>query len=150
MDIFVSSRLKKTKKCDSPKFKCIFLIYIPANILSEHEYTTREQELLIKCINLVQGRMGGNGNNTAKGVGLTQASTQADVSPLGDEGCADLCISYISSSSIDLCSPDRIDIPNGWEAPAPPVQTVLQPLRLYVPDLEEIRISPVVARKGKL
>lgn len=67
---------------------------------------------------------------------------------MADEGCADLCMSYISSSSIDLCSPDRIDNPNGWEAPAPPVQPILQPLRLYVPDLEEIRISPVVARKG--
>lgn len=38
-------------------------------------------------------------------------------------------------------------MPNGWEAPAPAIQPVL-PLRLYVPDLEEIRISPVVARRG--
>lgn len=56
-------------------------------------------------------------------------------------------MSYISSNSIEICSPDRVDIPNGWEAPAPNVQPVL-PLRLYVPELEEIRISPVVARKG--
>lgn len=38
---------------------------------------------------------------------------------------------------------------NGWEAPAPPPQQQL-PLRLYVPDLEEIRVSPIVARKGYL
>lgn len=71
---------------------------------------------------------------------------QVDASP-GDEGCADMNISYISTNSIEICSPDRIDMPNGWEAPAPAIQPVL-PLRLYVPDLEEIRISPVVARKG--
>lgn len=48
-----------------------------------------------------------------------------------------------------LCSPDRADAPIGWEAPAPAAQPVL-PLRLYVPELEEIRVSPVVARKGLL
>lgn len=48
-----------------------------------------------------------------------------------------------------LCSPDRSDAPNGWEAPAPATQPAL-PLRLYVPELEEIRVSPVVARKGLL
>lgn len=72
---------------------------------------------------------------------------QVDASP-GDEGCADMNMSYISTNSIEICSPDRIDMPNGWEAPAPAVQPVL-PLRLYVPDLEEIRISPVVARRGR-
>lgn len=71
---------------------------------------------------------------------------QVDASP-GDEGCADMNMSYISSNSIEICSPERVDMPNGWEAPAPAIQPVL-PLRLYVPDLEEIRISPVVARKG--
>lgn len=54
-----------------------------------------------------------------------------------------ICLSY------RLCSPDRSDAPNGWEAPAPAAQPVL-PLRLYVPELEEIRVSPVVARKGLL
>lgn len=48
-----------------------------------------------------------------------------------------------------LCSPERIDFPNGWEAPAPQIQPTL-PLRLYVPELEEIRVSPAVARKGYL
>lgn len=59
--------------------------------------------------------------------------------------------SYISGNSIELCSPDRMDIPNGWEAaPAPVPQSQEVPLRLYVPELEEIRVSPVVARKGYL
>lgn len=48
-----------------------------------------------------------------------------------------------------LCSPERTEVPSGWEAPAPATQPAL-PLRLYVPELEEIRVSPVVARKGYL
>lgn len=50
---------------------------------------------------------------------------------------------------VRLCSPDRSEAPNGWEAPAPATQPDL-PIRLYVSDFEEIRISPVVARKGYL
>lgn len=126
-----------------------FFLFILAIILSDREYTTKEQELLMKCINLIQGRMGSNMNNTLKVVGSLQSGNiHADASPSGDESCSEICTNYVSSNSIELCSPDRIDIPNGWEAPAPPVQPMLQPLRLYVPELEEIRISPVVARKG--
>lgn len=115
------------------------------NIVPDREYTKREQDLMTKCINLIQGRIGSTKTDTASG----SNNTQVDASP-GDEGC-DMNMSYISSNSIELCSPDRVDIPNGWEppmVPAPAIQPVL-PLRLYVPELEEIRISPVVARKGK-
>lgn len=56
---------------------------------------------------------------------------------------------YVFATLRRLCSPDRADAPNGWEAPAPATQPAL-PLRLYVPELEEIRVSPVVARKGLL
>lgn len=109
----------------------------------------------MRCINLIQGRIGSTGNATSKGddsISTQSGHMQVDASPSGDEGCADMnmSMSYISGNSIDLCSPDRIDMPNGWEAPAPPVQPILQPLRLYVPELEEIRISPVVARKGNI
>lgn len=116
------------------------------NMLSDREYSQRERELLLKCVRLVQGRIGCI--KTDENPAATQAVNhlQVDASP-GDEGCADMNMSYISSNSIELCSPDRVDIPNGWEAPAPALQPVL-PLRLYVPELEEIRISPVVARKG--
>lgn len=74
---------------------------------------------------------------------------QPDTSPM-DESCNDLNMSCVTNNSLDLCSPERVDIPSCWVAPAPPVQPVLQPLRLYVPEMEEIRISPIVARKGKL
>ncbi|XP_035790791.1 kinesin-like protein unc-104 isoform X5 [Anopheles albimanus] len=115
--------------------------------LPERELLPRETELVWKCVKLIQGRIGGKeltseGNSTA-----SQAA--ADASP-GDEGCADMNASYISSNSIELCSPERVDVPNGWEAPAPAPQTQDLSLRLYVPELEEIRVSPVVARKGYL
>lgn len=114
------------------------------NLLTEREYSQREQDLMNKCIRLVQGRI----NGSTKDVPNTTNTLQVDASP-GDEGCADMNMSYISGHSIDLCSPERVDMPNGWEAPAPPAQQTL-PLRLYVPELEEIRVSPVVARKGYL
>ncbi|XP_059608868.1 kinesin-like protein unc-104 isoform X3 [Phlebotomus argentipes] len=110
-------------------------------LMPEREYTQREQDLLLKCIHLVQGRIGTKADQDS-------AMAQIDASP-GDEGCADLTASYISGNSIELCSPERVDVPNGWEAPAPAPQPAL-PLRLYVPELEEIRVSPVVARKGYL
>uniref|UniRef100_A0A1I8MI83 Kinesin-like protein unc-104 n=1 Tax=Musca domestica TaxID=7370 RepID=A0A1I8MI83_MUSDO len=111
-------------------------------ILPEREYNEREIELMNKCLKLIQGRSNKSDNNDNQ--------SQSDVSP-SDEGCADMTVSCISSSSIErrLCSPDRSDAPNGWEAPAPATQPAL-PLRLYVPELEEIRVSPVVARKGLL
>lgn len=107
----------------------------------------------MRCINLIQGCIGSPGNKASKTEGSTAnrlPNMEVDASPSGDECCADINTSYISNNSIDLCSPDRIELPNGWEAPAPPVQPVLQPLRLYLPELEEIRISPIVARKGNL
>lgn len=118
-------------------------------IMPDREYTQQEQDLMLKCIELVQGRIGGNKmvdhNNSDA---INQGQQVVDASP-GDEGCADMNMSYISGNSIELCSPDRVDMPNDWKAPAPAVQPTL-PLRLYVPELEEIRVSPVVARKGYL
>ncbi|XP_032596793.1 kinesin-like protein unc-104 isoform X14 [Drosophila grimshawi] len=110
-------------------------------MLPDREYNQREQDLMLKCLKLVQGRYSKNEPNDNQ-------TNQADVSP-SDEGCADMTVSCISSNSMELCSPDRSDAPNGWEAPAPATQPAL-PLRLYVPELEEIRVSPVVARKGLL
>lgn len=100
--------------------------------------------LKIRCINLF-GWSGGSVTKMGNPAIMQSGNLQADVSPLGDEGCVDM---NMSCTSIDLCSPDRIDIPSGWEAPAPQIQPVLHPLRLYVPELEEIRISPIIARKG--
>lgn len=116
------------------------------NILPEREYTQHEQDIMNKCLRLIQGRIGST--KEASATSNAGNTLQVDASP-GDEGCADMNMSYISGHSIELCSPERVDVPNGWEAPAPPAQPAL-PLRLYVPELEEIRVSPVVARKGYL
>lgn len=113
-------------------------------IVPDRDYNQKEQELMLKCLNLIQGRIGSGKQECVE----TSNTLQVDASP-GDEGCADMNMSYLSGNSIELCSPDRVDIPNGWEAPAPALQPTL-PLRLYVPELEEIRVSPVVARKGYL
>ncbi|XP_055599923.1 kinesin-like protein unc-104 isoform X2 [Uranotaenia lowii] len=112
--------------------------------LPERELTPRENELVWKCVKLIQGRI-----TTKSDPSDSSSQLAVDASP-GDEGCADMNASYISGNSIELCSPDRVDVPNGWEAPAPAPQTQEMPLRLYVPELEEIRVSPVVARKGYL
>lgn len=115
------------------------------NILYEREYSSNEQQLLFRCINLIQGRIG-SFKVGASSI-LQTGNMQSDISPIGDEGC-DMNMSCASNNSIDLCSPDRIDIPSGWIAPAPPIQPILQSLRMYVPEMEEIRMSPIVARKG--
>lgn len=118
--------------------------------MPERELTPRETELVWKCVKLIQGRIGHKPSATdSNGSNGQLAVSAVDASP-GDEGCADMNASYISGNSIELCSPDRVDCPNGWEAPAPAPQTQELSLRLYVPELEEIRVSPVVARKGYL
>ncbi|XP_055850310.1 kinesin-like protein unc-104 isoform X3 [Episyrphus balteatus] len=114
----------------------------PQQIIPDREYNQREQELMLKCLKLIQGCY----NNKSESTENLQSAS--DASP-GDEGCADMTASCISGNSLELCSPERTDAPNGWEAPAPATQPAL-PLRLYVPELEEIRVSPVVARKGVL
>ena len=116
----------------------------------DREYTIHEQQLLWKCIHFIQTRKG----NVLSSSILNETTlplmeiTQSDSSPSGEESSIDMSASYVSNSSLELCSPDRVDIPTCWEAPAPPILPILQPLRLYVPEIEEIRISPVVARKG--
>ncbi|XP_035898546.1 kinesin-like protein unc-104 isoform X1 [Anopheles stephensi] len=112
--------------------------------MAERDLSARESELVWKCVKLIQGRIGN------KELGADGSSAPASDASPGDEGCADMNASYISSNSIELCSPERVDVPNGWEAPAPAPQTQDLSLRLYVPELEEIRVSPVVARKGYL
>ncbi|XP_058067087.1 kinesin-like protein unc-104 isoform X1 [Anopheles bellator] len=119
-----------------------------APVMPERDLLPRESELVWKCVKLIQGRIG-SGKELSGESNSAASQAAADASP-GDEGCADMSASYISSNSIELCSPERVDVPNGWEAPAPAPQTQDLSLRLYVPELEEIRVSPVVARKGYL
>ncbi|KAK9739270.1 Kinesin-associated [Popillia japonica] len=111
------------------------------------EYTERERDLLNKCIRLIQGK----GKESVKDVKDNEvASPSEDVTEMSTS----MISSMVSGGSIELCSPERAALP-GECAPFPP--TPASPpgprdpeLVLYVPDMEEIRISPVVARKGYL
>lgn len=111
--------------------------------LEVYEYNDKERELLNKCVRLIQGRTRENTNNVS---GSTVASPSEEIS--------EMSTSMMSSCCLDLCSPERAALP-GEMAPFPPVPSSPPGPRnpelvLYVPDMEEIRISPVVARKGYL
>lgn len=97
----------------------------PQQILPEREYNQREQELMLKCLNLVQGKCSafpppppllyvalyniyfdfsaGRYNKPEP----NDTQTQSDVSP-SDEGCADMTVSCISSNSMEYVL--RIDL----------------------------------------
>lgn len=122
------------------------------------EMTERERELTTKYIKLIQGR-----------IPSKEPILLADVSP-GEDTITDLSASMmssvISSSSQELSSPERARLQELQESilasesanqtctVAPPPLGSSSPskenLVLYVPEVEEIRISPVIARKGYL
>lgn len=116
------------------------------NLLDTYEYTDREKELLVKCVRLIQGR----GRDNSNGVKDDVTSPSDELAELTNS----MMSSMISGGSIELCSPERAALP-GECAPFPPAPHSPPGPRdpelvLYVPDMEEIRISPVVARKGYL
>ncbi|XP_011873968.1 PREDICTED: kinesin-like protein unc-104 isoform X10 [Vollenhovia emeryi] len=120
------------------------------------EMTEKERELATKYIKLIQGR-------------IKEPILLTDVSP-GEDTITDLSASMmssvISSSSQELSSPERARLQELQESilasesanqtctVAPPPLGSSSPskenLVLYVPEVEEIRISPVIARKGYL
>ncbi|KAL6265060.1 hypothetical protein P5V15_005151 [Pogonomyrmex californicus] len=122
------------------------------------EMTERERELATKYIKLIQGR-----------IPSKEPILLSDVSP-GEDTIGDLSASMmssvISSSSQELSSPERARLQELQESilasesanqtctVAPPPLGSSSPskenLVLYVPEVEEIRISPVIARKGYL
>ncbi|XP_064213350.1 kinesin-like protein unc-104 isoform X10 [Tribolium castaneum] len=111
-----------------------------------YEYTDREKQLLMKCVRLIQGR----GRESITGMKEKEVASPEEMTEMSTS----MLSSMVSNGSIELCSPERAALP-GECAPFPPVP-VSPPgprdpeLVLYVPDMEEIRISPVVARKGYL
>ncbi|XP_046753238.1 kinesin-like protein unc-104 isoform X15 [Diprion similis] len=122
------------------------------------EMTDRERELATKCVKLIQGR-----------IPSKEPIVLSDVSP-GEDAITDMSTSMISSvmstSSQELSSPERARLQELQDsmmagesasqvnsmAPAPlgSSSPLKESLVLYVPEVEEIRISPVIARKGYL
>ncbi|XP_026475169.1 kinesin-like protein unc-104 [Ctenocephalides felis] len=117
----------------------------PPPAQEEREMTERERELVLRCVRLIQGKPAQQKDGQKENALLSAQ----DASPGCDEGCADMTASMISGGSIELCSPERDAGMCGWEAPAPH-SAQQQSLRLYAPDIEEIRVSPAVARRGYL
>lgn len=112
-----------------------------------YEYTDKEKQLIMKCVKLIQGNRRDVADVKNNDVTASPSDEMTDLS-------ASMLSSLMSNGSIELCSPERAALP-GECAPFPPIP--LTPpgprdpeLVLYVPDMEEIRISPVVARKGYL
>lgn len=122
------------------------------------EMTEREREIATKYVKLIQGR-----------IPSKEPIVLSDVSP-GEDTITDLSTSMmssvVSSSSQELSSPERARLQELQESMlageaanqtnniAPPPLGSTSPLKeslvLYVPEVEEIRISPVIARKGYL
>ncbi|XP_017795605.1 PREDICTED: kinesin-like protein unc-104 isoform X2 [Habropoda laboriosa] len=120
------------------------------------EMTEKERELATKYIKLIQGR-----------ILSKEPILLSDVSPGEDtDMLASMMSSVISSSSQELSSPERARMQELQETIlasesanqscniSPPQLGSSSPskenLVLYVPEVEEIRISPVIARKGYL
>ncbi|KAK2579259.1 hypothetical protein KPH14_008221 [Odynerus spinipes] len=121
------------------------------------EMTDRERELATKYIKLIQGRI-----PSKEPIMLSDVSPGEDT--MGDMS-ASMLSSVLSSSSQELSSPERAKLQELQEsilasetmgqsctAPAPMGSSSpsKENLVLYVPEVEEIRISPVIARKGYL
>ncbi|XP_039275472.1 LOW QUALITY PROTEIN: kinesin-like protein unc-104 [Nilaparvata lugens] len=129
----------------------------PSNDVYEPwQMSDRERQLTTKCIKLIQGRI-----------------PTKDVPKLGDESpgeeitdmSSSMTSSMTSMTGHDLISPDRLpprsalsEAVNGVVGDSSCVSQLTNgsasadeaPLILYVPEVEEIRISPVIARKGFL
>ncbi|XP_011701825.1 PREDICTED: kinesin-like protein unc-104 isoform X11 [Wasmannia auropunctata] len=121
------------------------------------EMTERERELSTKYIKLIQGRI-----PSKEPILLSDVSPEDTITDLS----ASMMSSVISSSSQELSSPERARLQELQESilasesanqtctVAPPPLGSSSPskenLVLYVPEVEEIRISPVIARKGYL
>lgn len=112
------------------------------------DYTERERELLLKCIRLIQGRHRENSNT------LKDNDLPSPLEEITTDMSNSMLSSIMSNNSMELCSPERIALPGECAAfpqiPVSPPGPRDPELVLYVPDMEEIRISPVVARKGYL
>ncbi|XP_065219254.1 kinesin-like protein unc-104 isoform X1 [Planococcus citri] len=117
------------------------------------EMTERERDLTTKCVKLIQGR-----------IPAKEFRKPNDASPMDDAQEMNTSLLTVSShsSNQDLISPDKDKLFCGnmsdsfYYGQDPTTSSALksapeqEELVLYIPEIEEIRISPIVARKGFL
>uniref|UniRef100_T1HYD7 Kinesin-like protein unc-104 n=1 Tax=Rhodnius prolixus TaxID=13249 RepID=T1HYD7_RHOPR len=123
---------------------------VPKDCYEPWEMTDREREIATKCIKLIQGRI-------PTKVFLTELPKLGDISPGEDlnEMAVSVCSSINSQSSASELNrpilPEQVSfLSNNGRCEPGTVSPSEQALILYVPEVEEIRISPVIARKGYL
>lgn len=116
--------------------------------LEPWEMSDKERDIATKIVKLIQGRIPSKELPKLGG----------DVSPAYElsEMTSSMSSSITSSTANDLISPERLNrpilpehvsfLPGRNESSSPSEQSLI----LYVPEVEEIRISPVIARKGYL
>ncbi|KAL4121473.1 hypothetical protein QTP88_013982 [Uroleucon formosanum] len=145
-----SSSTKDIMRPPSP----VVLRNIDPSVYEPWQMTERERFLATKCIKLIQGRIPSKEN-------LLQSYTNV-LTPTDDK--TDSNISHSSScvtiSNHELFSPDRSfqrgsnisdSIYHNQDVMISSHSSTSEPqLVLYVPEVEEIRISPVISRKGYL
>ncbi|XP_050522646.1 kinesin-like protein unc-104 isoform X8 [Daktulosphaira vitifoliae] len=145
-----SSSIKDIMRPPSP----VAIRNIDPSVYEPWEMTERERYLATKCIKLIQGRIPSKEN--------TQNQYSEILSP-SDEKIINLHNSNSSNtiniSNHELFSPDRSSLRNSLIGESTfHIQDIINlsqissepQLVLYVPEVEEIRISPVVSRKGYL
>ncbi|XP_022255004.1 kinesin-like protein unc-104 isoform X4 [Limulus polyphemus] len=137
---------------------------IDESVYEPWEMNEREKELTTKCVHLIQSHIPSKPSPavSTKKENVTSPSEEVDVI---SSGSSSLNSSMTSSSSQEALTPDksRLFLPEAQDSsyiPGPP--SGLKPISvssamnyppgkpIYVPEVEEIRVSPVVSRKGYL
>uniref|UniRef100_T1IJB9 OTU domain-containing protein 3 n=1 Tax=Strigamia maritima TaxID=126957 RepID=T1IJB9_STRMM len=126
---------------------------IDPSVYEPWQMSDRERELTLKCVRLIQGRIPSK-DLLAKVNAITPVSEE-------DMGASVISTnsSLTSNSSQELVSPEKyrpadqhqqLMVPSATTSSPESPQSQPRPLYLYVAEVEEIRVSPVVSRKGYL
>ncbi|XP_066904083.1 kinesin-like protein unc-104 isoform X2 [Halyomorpha halys] len=123
---------------------------VSRDIYEPWEMTDREREVSTKIIKLIQGRIPSKelpkiGGDVSPSYEVSEMNTSISTNMTTSSSASDLISPERLSRSIIL--PEQVSYTLGRNETSSPSE---QSLILYVPEVEEIRISPVIARKGYL
>ncbi|CAH0392196.1 unnamed protein product [Bemisia tabaci] len=138
----VCNMVAKASSCGSPvKNRSGKDVYAP------WEMTEHEKELTTKCIQLIQGHIPSRDIHKPVDLDISRRDELMNIStahiPNSMSGPFQELRSPEQAMLNSLCKPCEISSPCEQHQSQPP-------LVLYVPELEEIRITPIIARKGYL